>query len=193
MSKFLKISYSLIGLVLLTVFGGVIAITGDYIRLPIGYQWLHWDMNWLPKFLNPALYYYYFWAAIALFLITVLVLLVIIFYPRTYTEIHLAKDKGTLLLKGSAIEGYVAAAIKAAGLMSSPRVTAKLYKRKFKVNVSGQLASRVAVTEQLNGIKEGIETGLTEFFGINRPVHFKVYVKDIADAKQKHSSKRRVE
>ncbi|HHK1318644.1 TPA: alkaline shock response membrane anchor protein AmaP, partial [Streptococcus pyogenes] len=98
-----------------------------------------------------------------------------------------------LLLKKSAIESYVATAIQTAGLMPNPTVTAKLYKRKFKIIVKGRLASRVAVADQISGVKEGIEKGLTEFFGINYPVNFKVYVKDIADSDRKHITRNRVE
>ncbi|EHI69358.1 alkaline shock response membrane anchor protein AmaP [Streptococcus ictaluri] len=193
MSKFLKIIYSLGGLVLLSILGWVIGVTADYISLPASLYWLHWDTNRLPNFLDPALYYYYFWAAFALFIITLVVLLFIIFYPRTYTEIQLKKNKGTLLLKKSAIEAYVATAIKATGLMADPNVSAKLYKRKFKVDVTGELASRVGVVEQLNGIKEGIETGLKEFFGLERPVNFKVCVKEVSDSDRKVAARKRVE
>ncbi|GFE43463.1 hypothetical protein ScFU53_06540 [Streptococcus canis] len=193
MSKILKITYSLIGLVLLSILGWVIGTTGDYVRLPYSYRWLSWDVDRLPNFLDSVLYYYYFWAAIVLFVITLIVILVIIFYPRTYTEIKLRQNKGILLLKKSAIEGYVATAIKAAGLMPNPTVTATLYKHKFKIDVAGQLASRVAVVDQINGIKEGIETGLSEFFGLDCPVNFKVYVKDIADSDRKRVARKRVE
>lgn len=96
-------------------------------------------------------------------------------------------------MKKSAIENYVATAIKVAGLMPNPNVNAKLYKRKFKIDVSGQLASRVGVTDQVNGIKEGIETGLKEFFGLDRSVNFKVYVKEIADSDRKRVARKRVE
>lgn len=193
MSKFLKITYSLIGLVLLSSLGWVIGTTGDYVSLPYSYRWLSWDIDRLPNFLDPALYYYYFWAAIVMFVLVLIILLAVIFYPRTYTEIQLRNKNGKLLLKKSAIENYVATAIKVAGLMPNPNVNAKLYKRKFKIDVSGQLASRVGVTDQVNGIKEGIETGLKEFFGLDRPVNFKVYVKEIADSDRKRVARKRVE
>ncbi len=129
MSKYLKIIYSLIGFVLLSILGWVIGVTGNDIDLPSSYRWLSWDMDKLPNLLDSTLYYYYFWAAIVLFVITLLVILVIIFYPRTYTEIQLPKSKGKLLLKKSAIENYVVTTIKLAGLMPNPVVTAKVYKR----------------------------------------------------------------
>ncbi|HEQ0689286.1 TPA: alkaline shock response membrane anchor protein AmaP [Streptococcus pyogenes] len=195
MSKLLKISYCLVGLVLLSVFGWVVGITGGYIYLPYSYRWLSWGMDSFPNLLDSALSYYYFWTALVLFVITFLTLLVIILYPRIYTEVQLRhkNKKGTLLLKKSAIESYVTTAIQTAGLMPNPTVTAKLYKRKFKIIVKGRLASRVAVADQISGVKEGIEKGLTEFFGINYPVNFKVYVKDIADSDRKHITRNRVE
>lgn len=99
MSKFLKITYSLIGLVLLSILGWVIGTTGDYVSLPYSYRWLSWDIDRLPNFLDPALYYYYFWAAIVMFVLVLIILLAVIFYPRTYTEIQLRNKNGKLLLK----------------------------------------------------------------------------------------------
>ncbi|HHK1162118.1 TPA: alkaline shock response membrane anchor protein AmaP, partial [Streptococcus pyogenes] len=88
MSKLLKISYCLVGLVLLSVFGWVVGITGGYIYLPYSYRWLSWGMDSFPNLLDSALSYYYFWTALVLFVITFLALLVIILYPRIYTEVQ---------------------------------------------------------------------------------------------------------
>lgn len=193
MAKSLKTIYSLLGLILLSIFALVIGVTKNYVDLPAAYDWLQWDIDKTPEFLYPGLYYYFFWTAVVLAVVTLIVLLVVIFYPRTYTEIQLSKKQGILLLKKSAIEGYVKTALHNAGLMTNPNVSATLYKRKFKVDVVGRLDSRVAVTEQINGIQEGIQKGLKEFFGLDQPVAFKVHVKDIAETNRTANRKNRVE
>ncbi|MEW6857140.1 alkaline shock response membrane anchor protein AmaP [Streptococcus iniae] len=193
MAKSLKIIYSLLGLILLSIFAVVIGITRNYVDLPASYDWLQWDIDRTPELLNPGLYYYFFWTALVLAVVTLIFVLVVIFYPRTYTEIQLSKKQGTLLLKKSAIEGYIKTAVHNAGLMTNPNVSATLYKRKFKVDVVGRLDSRVAVSEQINGIQEGIQKGLQEFFSLDQPIAFKVYVKDIADTHQITHKKNRVE
>ncbi|WP_159559992.1 alkaline shock response membrane anchor protein AmaP [Streptococcus halichoeri] len=179
MAKSLKIIFSLISLVLLSILLLVITATAGYVNLPASYDWLSWDTNQVPYYLNPGLYYYFFWAAVVLAIVVVIGLLVVIFYPRTYTEIKLAKDNGTLMLKKTAIEGYVRSAVQETGLMKRPNVNISMYKHKFKVDVAGQLASRVGAAEQISGLKKGIETGLSQFLGLNRPVNFTVRVKDI--------------
>ncbi|MGT2887271.1 alkaline shock response membrane anchor protein AmaP [Streptococcus didelphis] len=193
MAKALKIIYSLLGLILLSIFIMVMGVTQPYLDMPSSYHWLAWDLDNVSGFLNPSLYYYFFWVAAAFAVITLVAILVIIFYPRTYTEIQLSKKQGSLLLKKSAIEGYVGTAVKEAGLMTNPNVTAKLYKRKFTIDVAGKLDSRVGVTDQINGIKEGVTTGLNKFFGLDKPVNFKVRVKDIADSDMRFANKDRVE
>lgn len=110
--------------------------TGDYVSLPYSYRWLSWDIDRLPNFLDPALYYYYFWAAIVMFVLVLIILLAVIFYPRTYTEIQLRNKNGKLLLKKSAIENYVATAIKVARTM--PNLTLML--NSISVNLKLMLA-----------------------------------------------------
>lgn len=193
MAKFLKIIYSLLGLILLSIFIMVMGVTQGYLKMPSSLNWFAWDLDKIPGFLNPGLYYYFYWIAVTLALLTIIGIVVIIFYPRTYTEVQLSKKQGSLLLKKSAIEGYVRTAMQQSGLMTKPNVTAELYKRKFNINVAGKLDSRVAVSEQVNGIKEGIEKGLNDFFGIDKPVKFKVYVKDIAETEMKYGKRNRVE
>lgn len=193
MAKFLKVIYSLLGLILLSLFTMVMGVTKGYLKLPASYNWLGWDITRVPSFLNPGVYYYFFWAAAIFAILTIIGILVVLFYPRTYTEIKLDKNQGTLELKKSAIEGYVKSAIQQAGLMSKPHVTAKLYKNKFKVDVAGQLDSRVGITEQVNGIKQGIESGLTDFFGLDKKVNFKVKVKDMSESEYFTGKKDRVE
>ncbi|MGT2686335.1 alkaline shock response membrane anchor protein AmaP [Streptococcus porcinus] len=193
MAKILKIFYSLFGLILLSIFIMVMGVTQGYLDMPSSYDWFGWDLDRIPGFLDPGLYYYFYWVAVALAALTIIGILVVIFYPRTYTEVRLSKNQGSLLLKKSAIESYVRTAIQNAGLMTKPNVTATLYKRKFKIDVTGRLDSRVAVSDQIRGIKEGIDTGFKEFFGIDKPVNLKVYVKDIAQTEKKYGKGNRVE
>ncbi|KHD46739.1 alkaline shock response membrane anchor protein AmaP [Streptococcus hongkongensis] len=193
MAKSLKVFYTLLGLILLSVFLLVIGLTQGYLGMSHSYDWMGFDLDRLPDFLTPGLQYVFFWTSVTLAILTIIGILAVIFYPRTYTEIKLDKANGSLLLKKSAIEAYVKTALKETGLMLNPNVTATLYKRKFDIDVAGRLDSRIGVSEQVSGIKEGIETGFNEFFGLNKPVNFQVRVKDIADSEMIFGKKNRVE
>lgn len=193
MAKSLKVFYTLLGLIILSMFLLVIGVTQGYLNMPHSYDWMGFDMNRVPDYLTPGLQYFFFWTAVTLAILTIIGILAVIFYPRTYTEIKLGKNNGSLLLKKSAIEAYVKTALKETGLMLNPNVSATLYKRKFDIDVAGRLDSRIGVNEQVSGIKESIEKGFNEFFGLDKPVNFKVRVKDISDSGMTFGKKNRVE
>lgn len=181
MAKGLKIVYSLVGLVLLTVLGYVIVLNQRILDLRF--------LAWLPVSYRPfgvfkeALAQYFFWVSLVLFVLVLVGILVIIFFPRRYSEVELADNQGKLKLKKSAVEGYVKSLVKAEGLMKNPKVTANLYKKKFTVDVKGQVVPRSNVIANTAQLKKDVETGLKAFFGIEHDVDFNVKVKDVVEEK----------
>lgn len=85
------------------------------------------------------------------------------------------------MLKKSAIEGFVKTEVLKTGLMKSPSVTAHLYKKKVKVDVKGLLTSRTNVPEQLEHIQSDVELGLKEFFGLEKKMNTRVFVKQVEE------------
>lgn len=187
----LKWLYSLLGLLLLTLLGFVIVVSQRELFMPVEYSWLNWDMN-LPYWIEDHYHQYYFWLAIAFFLLVVIGILVVIFYPRTYTEIPLGEKDTSLVLKKSALEGYVQTAVRETGLMDNPSATAKMYKKRFTIDVKGKLDSRFNTAEKIEGLKKGIEEGLQNYFGLEKPVEFKVHVHDVAESDKKKTKHDRV-
>lgn len=179
MSKGLKVLYSIIGLILLTVLGNAIFLNQRFLSLPY--------LDWIPTQFKTGgvwreiLSQYFLWAAIVLFVITLVAILVIMFFPRRYSEVELADNNGKLKLKKSAVEGYVKSLVQSEGLMKDPNVTANLYKKKFKVDVKGQVIPRSNVIENTQQLQRDLETGLKAFFGVDHNVDFNVKVKDVVD------------
>ncbi|CAM2803980.1 membrane protein [Streptococcus acidominimus] len=182
MAKGLKIIYSLIGLVLLTILAYVIVLNQRVLRLP-ALAWL--PVSWRPNFwFREALAQYFLWVSVILFIVVLVGILVIIFFPRRYSEVELADNQGKLKLKKSAVEGYVKSLVESEGLMKNPRVTANLYKKKFKVDVKGQVVPRTNVIANTEQLKKDLETGLKAFFGVEHDVDFAVKVKDVVEERQ---------
>ncbi|MBJ8325753.1 alkaline shock response membrane anchor protein AmaP [Streptococcus pacificus] len=182
MSKLTKIISFIIGILVLTFLGAVVFINAHSVVLPDYMKWLQYKIelpSYLTMFNDGFLSQYLFWVSLVLFVVIIIAILVVLFYPRTKTEIDLKEKQGTLLLSKSAIEGYVRSLIHNKEIMETPNVSVKLYKRKFKVVVSGTLESRVNVVPEVSQIKTDIEKGLREFFGLNQSVKFNISVKKI--------------
>lgn len=181
MAKGLKIFYSLIGLVLLTILGNVIVLNQRFLDLQA--------FSWLPVDYRPTVFFreilaqYLLWAATILFVLVLVAILVILFFPRRYSEVELQDKQGKLKLKKSAVEGYVKSLVESESLMKNPKVTAHLYKKKFKVDVKGQVVPRTKVIANTEQLKKDVETGLKAFFGIEHDVDFSVKVKDVVEEK----------
>ncbi|MBJ8349844.1 alkaline shock response membrane anchor protein AmaP [Streptococcus zalophi] len=187
MSKLTKIISFLIGILVLIFLGAVININAHRVILPDYMSWLQYKIelpSYLTMFNGDFLSQYLFWMSLVLFFAVIIVILVVLFYPRTKTEIDLKEKQGTLLLNKSAIEGFVRSLINNKEIMETPNVSVKLYKRKFKVVVSGTLESRVNVIPEVSQIKADIEKGLKEFFGLNQSVKFEISVKKIRPPKK---------
>lgn len=181
MNKFKKTLYIIIGLVLMTILA---VVAGHYVGLANVPKELEDSISFLnlsphtEKMFSP----YFFWVSVAFFIIILVAIIVVLFYPRKYTEIKLEDSKnGKLKLKKSAVEGFVKTVVKEEGFMKSPVVTAKMYKKKFKVDVSGVVLPRINVVEKTQGLERDIKTGLDEFFGITKKVDYTVNVKNVEE------------
>ncbi len=191
MNKGLKWLYSILGLLLLSLLGFVIVTSQRYLILPREFRWLNVDFRLL-YWLENVYHQYYFWLAVVFFVLVLVAILVVIFYPRLYTEVPLSEDNTSLVLKKSALEGYVRTAVKETGLMENPSVTAQMYKKKFKIHVKGALDSRFNTAEKVEGLKKGIQQGLQNYFGLEKPVDFNVYVHDVKESDSKNKQHSRV-
>lgn len=187
MAKGLKILYSLVGIVLLTILGNAIFLNQRVLKLQ--------SLSWLPvDFTSHGVWkviltQYFLWTAVVLFVILFLTILVVIFFPRRYSEIELADNNGKLKLKKSAIEGYVKSLVQSEGGMKNPNVTVNLYKKKFKVDVKGQVIPHSNVVANTGKLKKDLEKGLEVLFGIKHNVDFNIEVKDIIEEKALRTSR----
>ncbi|HFR3550462.1 TPA: alkaline shock response membrane anchor protein AmaP [Streptococcus suis] len=150
---------------------------------------------WIPQwpvhqvvapFLNPLA----FWGLIGLAILTAVLLLVVLFYPKRYAEINLIQENGgSLLMKKSAIESYVAILAEESGYMKSASATVIPYKKRLKVKLAGDLAKAGSLGEQTSLLEKSIQHGLRQFFGMEQPTNFTVLVKDVASSKQSRPSR----
>lgn len=191
MSKFSKILYSMLGILLVALLGLTALEFAKEVMLPNNIA------QHLPQFTRDGFWgelrsNYIFWSALLFAALILLLLIGIVFYPRTYTEVELDDTKtGELLLQKSAIEGYVKTLVQESGYMKSPSVKASLYRKKFKVKVTGKIVPRVAVVEKTKQLHHDIQQGLNAFFGISKKLDFTVDIKHLEE--KKHTTSSRVE
>ncbi|MEG3313469.1 alkaline shock response membrane anchor protein AmaP [Streptococcus suis] len=184
MTKLVKWVYGLVALPLIVLLGLVAIRYSEIVTLPKEVE------NFLPQWhlhdqTNLVFSNFLFWGSLVFILIILFLSLVFLLWPKRYTEIDLSDDdKGKLLLKKSALEGYVKSVVDANGAMTAPAVQVSIYKKRFKVKVAGQMRSRTAVVQQLSQLEQEIRDGLENFFGLSRPVQFSVAVKEVVDPKQ---------
>lgn len=190
MSKFTKGVCSLLGLVLLSLLGSVIYHYQHVATLPAYLQRFRTDRH----LADPWRHYlanYFFWTAVALLLLVVIAILIVLVWPRTRTGFKLDDKSGKLYVKKSAIEGLVKTIVSANGYMKNPQVSTKLYKKKFKVLVKGDVIPRVQIFEKTKNLQEEIETSLKTFLGLHQKLTFDVMVKN-TDQKTPTSASNRV-
>lgn len=184
MTKLVKWVYGLVALPLIVLLGLVAIRYSEIVTLPKEVE------NFLPQWhlhdqTNLVVSNFLFWGSLVFILIFLVLSLVFLLWPKRYTEVNLSEDgKGTLLLKKSALEGYVKSVVDANGAMTASTVQVSIYKKRFKVKVAGQMRSRTAVVQQLSQLEQEIRDGLETFFGLSRPVQFSVAVKEVVDPKQ---------
>ncbi|MBM7635433.1 alkaline shock response membrane anchor protein AmaP [Streptococcus saliviloxodontae] len=151
---------------------------------------LKFDYSFGQDVLSDILGNYFFWGPIIIVVFIVIALILIIFWPRTYSELTLDKsNSGSLKLKKSAIEGYVKSIVVGQGVMASPKVDVKMYRKKFKVSVSGRMIPRINAIEKSIQLEQDIHHGLEQFFGIDKLVDFTVLVKHIEEKEKTTSSR----
>ncbi len=189
MNKFIKTILIGLSLLFLLLFGIVASVFVDQSFLPRFFDSFAETFQLAPptrEFLAP----YIFWTLLVLMGLLLVFIIVVLLSPRTYTKITLEDGaSGTLLLGKSAIESYVKTILEASGFMKSPNVKATLYKKKFKVDVTGKVIPRVGITEKVAQIEKDIVMGLETFFGITKKVDYTVKVKHLETKESRTSSR----
>lgn len=192
MSKFLKLTYSLVALVLLSILAFMVWFTGQQINLPRELEWVKFSYD-LPEYWKTVGLQFLFWSALVFFVIVLLRTLVIIFKPRLYSEFELEDNKGSLLLQKSAVDGLVKSAITSQSFMKKPVVKTKMHKNKFSVKVSGEALRQSDILGKAKTLQKQIENDLSATLGLKQDVDFKIKVKAVEVADKKKSKTSRVE
>ena len=144
------------------------------------------DMAQVP-YIGPYLPTYFLFATGILGILLLILLLVIIFYPRRYTGFVLGEGRGELLLKKSAIEGFVRETLRENGYIKDPKIDTLLGKS-IKIAIKGEIIPRVQISEKALLIEEEIRKGLKEFLGVNHHLSLKIKVNAVTP-KSKSSSR----
>ena len=178
MSKSRKILFFILCILILTI---LIPVLLDFHNLSgIGLQMFTEKLfTWKEiSFLGYYLSIYIFWGTLILTSLILILMLVILFYPNSRLEIQLADARGKLMVKNSAIEGFVRSLVTDHDLIKDPTVSVKSYKNKCMVYIKGAVVPSENIIKRSQLIQEEIASGLTEFFGINHNVKLKVSVSD---------------
>ena len=166
MSKSRKILSLIFCILILTI---LIPVLLDFHKVSgLGLQLFTWKK--IP-FVGYYLSRYVFWGTLVLASLILLLMLVILFYPKRRLEIQLADADGKLMLKNSAIEGFVRSLVTDHDFIKDPTVS---------------------VNSRKNKCLDEIATGLTEFFGLNHDVKLEISVSDFKPKSQAKKNTSRV-
>ena len=187
MSKSRKILFLILCILILTILIPVLLdfhnVSGMELQI-FTWKLFTWKEN---PFLAYYLSIYIFWGTLILASLILILMVVILFYPNSRLEIQLADANGKLMVKNSAIEGFVRSLVVDHDLIKDPTVSVKSFKNKCIVSVKGAVVPSENIIKRSQLIQEEIESGLTDFLGINHNVKLKV---SVSDFKSKASTKK---
>lgn len=189
MSKLTKISSVTLGLILLSLLLPLMVTSAIDASIPAPLLILR-NLTGVQLPFRHIVATYTFWVALVFSLLIVIGILVILVFPRLRTSVPLADKGGQLTLTKSAIDGLVKSVVVEQGLMADPKVITKLYKRRFKVKVLGQVVPKYDVVNRTNRLKTEIERVLKDFVGLDQPLDVTVVVKQVEETET--TKKRRV-
>ena len=178
MSKSRKILFLILCILILTI---LIPVLLDFHKVSgLGLQLFSWKLfTWRQiPFVGYYFSRYVFWGTLILAGLILILMLVILFYPKRRLEIQLADANGKLMLKNSAIEGFVRSLVTDHDLIKDPTVSVNSHKNKCMVSVKGAIVPSENIIKRSQLIQEEIESGLKQFFGINQNVKLKISVSD---------------
>lgn len=178
MSKLTKLISVVLGIMLLTLLLPLLVTSALDANVPPQLLALR-DLSGIQFPFRQLIATYTFWVALALIIVILIGILVIIIFPRLQTELPLSKKDGQLVLSRSAIDGLVKSVVQEHGLMKDFAVKTKLYKRRFKVKVTGDIIPKYDVVNRTNRLKSAIERTLSDFVGVEQPIDLTVVVKQV--------------
>ncbi len=178
MSKSRKILFLILCILILTI---LIPVLLDFHKVSgLGLQLFTWKLfTWKQiPFVGYYLSRYVFWGTVVLASLILLLMLVIVFYPKRLLEIQLADADGKLMLKNSAIEGFVRCLLDEHKMVKNPKIQVHTRKKKCFVYVEGTAVLSDNIANKFEVVQNEITQGLKEFFGIDREVKLEVSVKE---------------
>ena len=178
MSKSRKILFLILCILILTI---LIPVLLDFHKVSgLGLQLFTWKLfTWKQiPFVGYYLSRYVFWGTVVLASLILLLMLVIVFYPKRRLEIQLADADGKLMLKNSAIEGFVRCLLDEHKMVKNPKIQVHTRKKKCFVYVEGTAVLSDNIANKFEVVQNEITQGLKEFFGIDREVKLEVSVKE---------------
>ncbi|PFG87381.1 alkaline shock response membrane anchor protein AmaP [Lactococcus lactis] len=166
-----KIFLIIVNLLLLTLF---LPIAWDYYNF-MEYDWITTTSSFIP-IIGKYMPKYLFWGSIILAILLVITLFTILYYPRTHMDVEFNSNNGTLILKRSAIEGFINEKVKENDYLKNSKTEVKLYNNKISVKLKGDIIPRVNIALKANILEQEIIEDLRKFFGLNQTVKINVEV-----------------
>ena len=150
MSKSRKILSLIFCILILTI---LIPVLLDFHKVSgLGLQLFNWKLfTWKQILLWDTIFLDMFSGEVLILASLILLLmLVILFYPKRRLEIQLADADGKLMLKNSAIEGFVRSLLTENGLIKDPTVSVNSRKNKCMVSVKGAIVLRKTSSREVS-------------------------------------------
>lgn len=187
MAKWKKWIFAIVGLLLITV------LADSFIRYQAAGQFqFHLLAPREYPVVGGLLPIYFFWMAAIFMVLILLAIIVVALIPRTTTTIPLKKDKGTLTLSKSAIDGLVEASANETEWLKNARVKTTMKKKKVRVEVTGKVLPTVNTYEKVQQFNKKTEDEIHRFLGVEAPIEIHVTFKDL-QKETKRSSQPRVQ
>ncbi|OFI47705.1 hypothetical protein BG262_08370 [Floricoccus penangensis] len=111
-----------------------------------------------------------FWLSLFFIALIIILLLFVIFAPKKTSSFKINKSKGSLVIEKKAIENFVLGIVKKDSDIEDPSVRAKMYRKKIKVQISGNLAPGTNVIDKKENLMEEISDKISSLLGVDSKI-----------------------
>lgn len=154
------------------------------IQLPVRFISMY-DYPGIGPYVQPAL----FWLSAVFIVIAVTLLIVTIFYPRKSSTLTIERKNGALKIQRKAIENFVLKIVQKEPFIENPVVTAKMYKKKIRIKIAGNLRKTMSLPEKqeelINEVKNEVSNLMGTTENIDTEVRLQDYQKDNGNQQSK--------
>ncbi|OFI49338.1 hypothetical protein BG261_01785 [Floricoccus tropicus] len=129
-----------------------------------------------------------FWLSLFFIALIIILLIFVIFAPKKTNRFKISKNKGSLVIDKKAIENFVLNIIKKDSDIENPSVKAKMYSKKIKLNISGDLQPGTNVIEKKEYLIDEISEKIASLLGVTSNIKSDIRFKNFQVPEKKSES-----